>query len=778
MLRNGMYLGNRYEILERIGAGGMSDVYKAKDHKLNRYVAIKVLKREFNADRNFVQKFRAEAQSAAGLQHPNIVNVYDVGEEDELHYIVMELVEGITLKKYIEKKRRLEPKETIGITIQVAQGIEAAHSQHIVHRDIKPQNIIISREGKVKVTDFGIAKAASSQTISSNAMGSVHYISPEQARGGYCDERSDIYSLGITMYEMITGRVPYEGDSTVAVALLHIQGDMKKPSELVRNIPVSLEKIILKCTQKKPEYRYLTVSALIADLKRALVTPNEDFVQFKPIVSTSSTRVISNEEVRQIKAETNRRNASVKAAQEAYLRGEEDLGEDEEYEEYEREKYEDYDEYENYDEDEEVNTRFEKVILGIGIAVAAVILVLAIYAVGTVTGLFNRRPSGDITVTTEEDTNATQVAMPSVVGKNVVEAQTELDLVGLHARVVIKVDNTADVNEVVGQEYEPGTMIDVGSYVVLYVNSEDNTTAVPKGLKGLTITAARTAISGADLFVSTQYEYSDTIAKGIVIRVDPAEGTELTKWETVTVYVSKGSEADEKTVTVPSVVGYHIDDAKDILESYGLVVSPSESSSDTVQKNYVISQSDSGKTVQAGTTIYVVVSTGSANVVVPSVLGKTFEDAKSTLEAAGLYIGSNPTKVASDTYAEGLVVSQSVKSGDKVTMGTVITVSISTGPETSAEPTETETPATQAPVTDPVTEPVTEPPVTEPVTEPPVTDPVTEPPVTDPVTDPVTEPPVTDPVTEAPVTEAPVTEAPVDPAPVETPAAAQEAPAE
>ena len=291
MLRNGMYLGNRYEILERIGSGGMSDVYKAKDHKLNRYVAIKVLKREFNADRNFVQKFRAEAQSAAGLQHPNIVNVYDVGEEDELHYIVMELVEGITLKKYIEKKRRLEPKETIGITIQVAQGIEAAHSQHIVHRDIKPQNIIISREGKVKVTDFGIAKAASSQTISSNAMGSVHYISPEQARGGYCDERSDIYSLGITMYEMITGRVPYEGDSTVAVALLHIQGDMKKPSELVRNIPVSLEKIILKCTQKKPEYRYLTVSALIADLKRALVTPNEDFVQFKPIVSTSSRSV-------------------------------------------------------------------------------------------------------------------------------------------------------------------------------------------------------------------------------------------------------------------------------------------------------------------------------------------------------------------------------------------------------------------------------------------------------------------------------------------------------
>ena len=211
MLRMGMILGKRYEILERIGSGGMSDVYKANDYKLNRYVAVKVLKSEFNSDKNFVQKFRSEAQSAACLTHPNIVNVFDVGETEDLHYIVMELVEGITLKKYIEKKKRLQVKETIGIAVQVCQGIEAAHAQHIVHRDIKPQNIIISKEGKVKVTDFGIAKAASSQTISSNAMGSVHYISPEQARGGYCDERSDIYSMGITMYEMITGKVLPKG---------------------------------------------------------------------------------------------------------------------------------------------------------------------------------------------------------------------------------------------------------------------------------------------------------------------------------------------------------------------------------------------------------------------------------------------------------------------------------------------------------------------------------------------------------------------------------------
>ena len=210
MIKIGMCISGRYEIIEKVGAGGMADVYKARDNRLNRYVAIKVLKQEYSADTKFVTKFRAEAQSVAGLAHPNIVAVYDVGEENGLHYIVMELVEGITLKKYIEHKGKLDIKESLGISIQIAQGLCAAHANHIIHRDIKPQNIIISREGKVKVMDFGIAKAASSNTITSNAMGSVHYISPEQARGGFSDERSDIYSLGITMYEMLSGKVPLQ----------------------------------------------------------------------------------------------------------------------------------------------------------------------------------------------------------------------------------------------------------------------------------------------------------------------------------------------------------------------------------------------------------------------------------------------------------------------------------------------------------------------------------------------------------------------------------------
>ncbi len=292
MIKLGMLVGGRYEILEKIGTGGMSDVYKAKDQKLNRLVAVKVLKQEFIENKNFVSKFRVEAQAAAGLMHPNIVNVYDVGEEDGIHYIVMELVEGITLKKYIEKKSRLTTKEAISIAIQVAMGIEAAHNNHIIHRDIKPQNIIISKEGKVKVTDFGIAKAASSNTITSNVMGSVHYTSPEQARGGFSDEKSDIYSLGITLFEMLTGRVPFNGDTTVAIAIKHIQDPMPTPREFVPEIPVSVENIVMKCTQKSPDRRYQNMGDMIKDLKHSLIRPDDVIAQVDTADEAGQTRVV------------------------------------------------------------------------------------------------------------------------------------------------------------------------------------------------------------------------------------------------------------------------------------------------------------------------------------------------------------------------------------------------------------------------------------------------------------------------------------------------------
>ena len=278
MIKMGTVMGDRYEILEKIGTGGMSDVYRAKDHKLNRMVAMKILRQEFAENENFVSKFRTEAQAAAGLMHPNIVNVYDVGDENGVYYIVMELVDGITLKKYIEEKNRLTVREAVSITIQVAMGLEAAHRNNVIHRDIKPQNIMISREGKVKVTDFGIAKAATSNTITSNVMGSVHYTSPEQARGGYSDAKSDIYSLGVTLFEMLTGRVPFNGDTTVAIAIKHIQEPIPSVRKYVPDIPLSVEKIVLKCCQKSPDRRYQSASELIRDLKQSLITPDEDFV--------------------------------------------------------------------------------------------------------------------------------------------------------------------------------------------------------------------------------------------------------------------------------------------------------------------------------------------------------------------------------------------------------------------------------------------------------------------------------------------------------------------
>lgn len=417
MIRKGMFIGDRYEIVDKVGSGGMSDVYKALDHKLNRYVAIKVLKPEFSEDKTFVSKFKVEAQSAAGLVHPNIVNVYDVGEDDTLHYIVMELIDGITLKKYIEKKGPLPVKEAVSIAIQVSQGIEAAHNNNIIHRDIKPQNIMISREGKVKVTDFGIARAASSNTINSNAMGSVHYISPEQARGGYIDEKSDIYSLGITLYELITGKVPFEGDSTVSVALQHINDEIPSPKEIVPDLPVSVEKIILKCTQKKPDRRYAKVSALIADLKHSLIAPDEDFVQItSPAVSNRTTVMMTDEEVSKIRNEAGQYPEEEK---DEYIPGEDDEEEGEE-------SYED-DEDDIFGDEDDIdsgNPKMDKVIFIGAIVSGVVFIILAIIlAINTANGCGGSKSDDGSTTTAEaESIKSTQTKVPKVVGKSEDEA--------------------------------------------------------------------------------------------------------------------------------------------------------------------------------------------------------------------------------------------------------------------------------------------------------------------------------------------------------------------
>ena len=302
MIKVGMIVGDRYEILEKVGVGGMAEVFKGRDHKLNRFVAVKVLKEEFRENGGFIKKFKEEAQAAAALAHPNIVNVYDVGDERGIYYIVMELVEGITLKNYIERKGRLTIKEATSIAIQVSAGLEVAHNNQIVHRDIKPQNIIISREGKVKVTDFGIAKATTSQTTTSTAMGSVHYASPEQARGGYVDHRSDIYSLGVVLYEMVTGRVPFDGDTAVTVAVKHLQEQMVAPTTYNSEVPYSLEQIIRKCMEKSPDRRYQDIGDLLADLKQSLMDPEGDFVQMVDLDSQAKTTVMKRDTTSRVKA--------------------------------------------------------------------------------------------------------------------------------------------------------------------------------------------------------------------------------------------------------------------------------------------------------------------------------------------------------------------------------------------------------------------------------------------------------------------------------------------
>ena len=612
MLTVGTYLGDRYEIVSKIGAGGMSDVYKAKDHILGRFVAIKVLKPEFSEDRSFVAKFRTEAQSAAGLEHPNIVNIYDVGSEEGLHYIVMEYVEGITLKTYIEKKGQLSFKEAVSIAIQVARGIEAAHNKQITHRDIKPQNIIISTEGKVKVTDFGIARAASSNTISSDVMGSVHYSSPEQARNGFVDGRSDIYSLGIVMYEMVTGRVPFDGDTTVAVAIQHLQEEMTPPSMYAKELPISLEKIILKCTQKNPDRRYQTIGELLNDPRKSLAHPDEDFVMIAPLVDNGKTKVISEDELKQIKDRGI--SGSVEnepVAEKPYpVRSNDGVDED--------------DDDEDDDDDEGLNPKMDKVVTILGIVVAAVILIVIIYLIGSFFGLFRfsgKQEDSEPTQTESQTETQTQseeemFAVKDVYGKSQEEAQQLLEQQGLYMFVVAEQKSDLPKGTIVGQDPTSGTMVSKGTTVNVIIAGDQNVdfssdnnqeNVIVRGVTGKSEQEAVSILQNSGLKVSKNYEYSDSVEAGMVISQNPSYGTSVTKDSTVTLVISQG----KKSVKVPSVTGKSKSQAVSMLEKAGLKAHVREEYSDSVEAGVVIGQSIAGeKLVPADSTVTITVSLG------------------------------------------------------------------------------------------------------------------------------------------------------------------------
>ena len=638
MIKTGTILGDRYEILEKIGTGGMAEVFKGKDHKLNRYVAVKVLKEEFRDNDGFVKKFKEEAQAAAGLAHPNIVNVYDVGDENGIYYIVMELVEGITLKNYIERKGRLTIKEATSIAIQVSAGLEVAHNNHIVHRDIKPQNIIISREGKVKVTDFGIAKATTSQTTTSSAMGSVHYASPEQARGGYVDHRSDIYSLGIVMYEMVTGRVPFDGETAVTVAVKHLQEQMVPPSKYCPEIPYSLEQIIKKCTEKSPDRRYQDIGDLMADLKQSLVDPDGDFVQMVDLDEQAKTVIM-----------TKGTTSKVKESRRVNLSKDEDEDEDDEEEDEDSEDDED---------DEELSPTVERAmtIAGVVLAVFIVIIMLLLFSKVLGIGKKSNTDTSDSQQTEqsadEEDdsSSASQgntVNMPSLLGKTYAEARTVLEELGLKIeRGESEKSNQYSAGQIIAQSEESGNSVKVGTTVTVTLaaagsTASSGTTTTTTNSKvtvpsvvGKDENAAKSAITAAGLTVGTVSEASsDTVESGLVISQSPSANSETESNGKVNIVLSSGP--NKKKVT--DVIGHESSRAQSELAGDGFKVEVKETYSDDMRAGLVVSTSpDRGTYVQPGSTVTITVSKGREQVTIPSVsVGMTYEEAVEALNDAG-----------------------------------------------------------------------------------------------------------------------------------------------
>ena len=683
MVKNGIILGKRYEVISKIGAGGMADVYKGKDHMLNRYVAIKVLKKEFKEDENFVRKFRSEAQAAAGLIHPNVVNVYDVGEDRGLYYMVMELVEGITLKEYIDKKGRLSHKETISIAIQMCTGIGVAHAANIIHRDIKPQNIIISKDGKVKVTDFGIAKATTSNTISSNAMGSVHYTSPEQARGGFSDQKSDIYSIGITLYEMVTGQVPFDGDSTVSVAIKHLQEEITPPSEIVPDIPYSLEQIILKCTQKNGERRYKNTDELILDLKRSLVDTDGDFVIIPPL-GNADTVIITDEELDDIRSSYDEEDDFDEYDEDEY-------GDEEEFDEYD----EDDDEYDEYDDDEEyggkgkkgkgsddVNPRMKKVMKILTIVVAIIIVFILVFAIGKAAGIFK----GGFGIDTVDTDEKAKVKVPNVVGMTEDEAKKTLNKKGLGFKVVAREESKKyEEGTVSKQKTEAGKRVAKNTTIQVVVSSGliGDEITVPD-VSNMSESEAQKALEDAGFEkITSDFAYSDSVAEGDVIGTTPAANAKATKDTEIVMKVSKGSEKK----TVPNVVGQQDGDAQNAITAAGLTVGTvTYEYYDDVPKGQVVSQTVAGgKKVAPGTSVGLTISSGPKppeKISVPPVTNTTLDNARQLLSSAGLKAG-NITYQHSDTVESGNVISCNPGVGSSVDEGSSVSLVVSQGPEQS-----------------------------------------------------------------------------------------------
>ena len=554
----GKILGNRYEIIEKVGNGGMATVYKATDLVLKRYVAVKILRDEFTTDEEFIKRFETEAQSAARLVHANIVSIFDVGVDNGIYYIVMELIQGKTLKEIIVEERGPLPwKWSVNVAIQIASALEMAHKNNIIHRDIKPHNIIITEDGVAKVTDFGIAKAVSNSTITAfgTTIGSVHYFSPEHARGGYTDAKSDIYSLGVVMYEMVTGKVPFDADTPVSVALKHMQEDPVPPIELNPHLPEAVNKIILKALKKDPMLRYQTATELLQDLKMALKNPSGDFVDDADFDPTAKTQRISTQDVEKMQKDSRKKEDN---------------------------------KFVKFIKNHKVLSSFIGLILLFCIAFGGTMLVLNV-------------------------TNPKEVEMPNIVGLSKEEAQQRIEGAKLKFEVASEEYNKdVEENHVISQDptYVEGyNKVKEGSTVKVVLSKGTEKTKVPK-VVGMSQEDAVTAIEDAKLKAEIVEETSKKVQEGYVISQETDANTEVDAGETVKIHVSTGVEK----ATVPGVVGKSQDEAKKTLQDLGFVVTVTNAEDSSKENGVVLKQSlEEGKSVEKGSAIAITVNTYEAS---------------------------------------------------------------------------------------------------------------------------------------------------------------------
>lgn len=592
----GKIIGNRYEIIEKIGNGGMATVYKARCTILNRYVAVKVLREEFTTDEEFIKRFNTEAQAAASLTHPNIVSVFDVGQEYNIYYIVMELIQGKTLKQIIAEEGALPWKWSVNIAIQICSALEVAHKNGIVHRDIKPHNIIITEDGIAKVTDFGIAKAVSNSTITAfgTTIGSVHYFSPEHARGGYTDAKSDLYSLGVVMYEMVTGKVPFDADTPVSVALKHMQEEPIEPIKLNSRIPVAVNQIILKAMKKDASLRYASATEMMRDLSLALKNPTGGFVkekntnEFTKVIPTISENIVSENKYKDNSRnkQNTKNNEPEKTGLAKYL---------------------------------EENPNMKKVVY---IGIPILIILLCIFIFWGSWKITTKLLGIDSSISTQSG-----ISLPDVTSISLDEAKNKLDELGIKYEIEEAYSNDVKEGNVISQKPSSGTNYDIekNSPVKLTVSKGVKVVIMPK-VKGKTYDEAVEELEKAELVPEKVEETSQTVEEGIVIKQEIAEGKEVNAGETVKIYVSIGTGLEK--VSIPSVTDIDVEEAKKILTDKKLEVNITYSEDTTKSNGIVLKQSlDVGSVVDEGSAITLTVNKiqeikeGTVNVNVKSLTG-------------------------------------------------------------------------------------------------------------------------------------------------------------